>query len=374
MTEQLNLAKLPEGHKEKQLPPEQMARVRELTAEIKALQTDSPDMSKIRAIYQELKAIYEPEPEFTLEGIPDLKEQYQSQVELLDKLGLLETLSSGQKGIRDIQGNEQPLPTLQELAQRLSPEKKALLERKAEQGLVKLLLVPFGLSLDQLIETYQNIIKDHFVEDPTSPIIDRAKPHLRRADPARTKLLATDGTALDLDTNEPLWLWEKYPNADQEEKLVYFPKKFDKDHHQGQTKEEIIEQGQAWQLLLVEDLPDLPAQNNGLTIAGRRQLESNQTGHEYLRLLQEDPQYQGEQGLTPEAQIIRSLTYLEEKNQVVDDWQGQGKVNWLLGAWFSQDGLVPDASWDRGGSQADLDGGGPGARVSDGGALPSVTI
>ena len=306
--------------------------------------------------------------------VPNLEVQYQSQAALLEKLGLLETLSSGKKGLIDIKGQEQLLPTLQEFSLRLSPEQKALIERKAEQGFTRVFLVPFGRELNRLTQVYAQIIKDYFVEDPTNPVIDPAKPHIRRPDPQRTRLLATDGTKLNLDTNQPLWVWEKYANADKEGKLIYLPKKFDKTDHQGKTKDQIIQGGQAWQLVITEDLADLPAEGKGKPIQGRKQLEANLTGHQYLEKLQGDPQYQGETGLTPEAQIIRALTYLEEKNQVVDDYQGQGKANWLLGAYFPEDGYVPRAYWDRGSSRARLGGGDPRFQDSDGAALPSVTI
>jgi len=307
---------------------------------------------------EELREIAEiaSRPKETLK-VPNLEAQYQSQAALLEKRGLLETLSSGKKGLIDLKGQEQVLPTLQEFSQRLSPEQKALIERKAEQGLTKVFLVPFGKDLDRLTQIYREVIKNHF--DP---------------DPGKTRLFGTDGTKLKLDTNQPLWVWEKYAQADEEGKLVYFPQKFDKTNHQGKTKAQIIQAGQAWQLVLTEDLADLPSENQGKDIQGRHQLEANKTGHEYLRLLQEDPQYQGEQGLTPEAQIIRALTYLEERNLAVDDYQGQGKANWLLGAYFPETGNVPYACWFRDNSQAYLAGLAPAFQYSSRAALPSVMI
>ena len=127
-------------------------------------------------------------------------------------------------------------------------------------------------------------------------------------------------------------------------------------------------------MVVAEDLADLPGENQGKTLNGRHQLEAKKFGHEYLRLLQKDPQYQGETGLTPEAQIIRALTYLEEKNLVVDNWQGQGKMNWLLGAYLPEDGDVPLGYWSRGDSRAYLGRCDPEDQSSIYGVLPAVTI
>jgi len=305
--------------------------------------------------------------------IPELQAQYESQIALLERHGLLETLSSGKTGFKDIGGREQILPTLQEFSKRLSPEQKALLEKKAQQGLTKVFLVPFGreLGTDQKGQDPQDP-SNHEYHHYTGLLKTYAE--TLRFHHQQGTLLGTDGAKLNLDTNQPLWVWEKYANADKKGKLAYFPKAFDPTNHQGETKAQIIQEGRAWQLVITEDLADLPSEGKGQTIQGRKQMEANLTGHEYLNLLQTDPQYQGEQGLTPEAQIIRALTYLEEKNQVVDDCQGQGKINWLLGAYFPEDGFVPLGYWARGSSQARLGGGVPGDQGSDSAALPSVMI
>jgi hypothetical protein len=41
-------------------------------------------------------------------------------------------------------------------------------------------------------------------------------------------------------------------------------------------------------------------------------------------------------------------------NQVIDDWQGNGKVNVNLGGWFPAAGDVADGCWDRDDAQAVL--------------------
>jgi hypothetical protein len=116
-------------------------------------------------------------------------------------------------------------------------------------------------------------------------------------------------------------------------------------YYDGQTKEarggkyksELLQENpdHAWQITLIEDNPDLPAENQSQTVKGRKQLEANQSPEKYLKLLQEDPQYRNEQGQTPESALVTWLTYLQEKRIAIDDWQGQGKANWLVGNYLS---------------------------------------
>jgi len=137
--------------------------------------------------------------------IPGLEAQYQAQMALLERVGLLETFSSGKKGLMDIKGREQVLPTLQEFAQRLSPEQKALLERKAQQGLTKVFLVPFGreLGTDQKGPDPQDPSnqKYHHYTGLLKTYTEALRSHHQQG-----TLLATDGTKLNLNTDQPLGL------------------------------------------------------------------------------------------------------------------------------------------------------------------------
>ena len=181
------------------------------------------------------------------------------------------------------------------------------------------------------------------------------------------KLQATDGSTLDLDTDQPVYVWDGYLKRDAQGKptyeadktgdLIYFPNTFDKAKHQGKTKVELLKEennNQAWQILLLEDLPDLPAETKGKTINGRKQLEANQTPNDYLKTIQTQDQYQNEQGLTLESWLIYAITQLQEKNQAIDDWQGQGKSCYLTGSYQKKFGHVPNAYWNRDVRQANL--------------------
>lgn len=274
-----------------------------------------------------------------------LKDQWQEQVKALNETGVLELLAEAQDiGIVDLRGRECPVPQVVDILANITPENLELLEQKAEQGFTKLLLVPIGLPLNILTERYKQTLLQHDTEGT---------------------LLSTDGTKLELNREDPLYIWEDYHQADIEGKLVYFPTQFTKENHQGQTKDEFINQQGAWQVLLIEDLPDLPGEGQGQVIGERKQLEANQTSTQYLKKMQEDPQYQSEQGFTPEAWLTLAITELQTKKRQIDNYHGQGKASFLTGAWFPASGLVPHGCFYRVVCQAYLDGRSPDVHYSD---------
>jgi hypothetical protein len=107
---------------------------------------------------------------------------------------------------------------------------------------------------------------------------------------------------------------------------------------------------------------------------GRKQLEANQKPTDYLKTLQTDPNYANESGITPEDWTIYFLTHLEKTNQVIDDWQGNGKISWNLGGYFPESSDVPSACWYRGGRRAYAGGDDPGDFGSNSGARARVRI
>ncbi|MCX6743979.1 MAG: hypothetical protein NTX82_00445, partial [Candidatus Parcubacteria bacterium] len=192
--------------------------------------------------------------------------------------------------------------------------KAEMLEKKREQGFTHLQLVPIGTPLSFLIDRAHDLIVKMHKEG---------------------KLLGTDGKKLELDENQPVYVADEYKDADVKGDLVYFPQKFDKENNGGITKAELKD---PWEILFVEDQPDLPAK--GKEIAGRKQFDAGQSPEEYLKKIQTDSQYANEQFTTPEAQLIYFMEYLQRNNQVIDDWDGQGKGCWNAGAYFKS-GLVP---------------------------------
>ncbi|MFA6428362.1 MAG: hypothetical protein WCW02_02350 [Candidatus Buchananbacteria bacterium] len=263
--------------------------------------------------------------------------QYENQVGILMEANLLDSFSNGKQGIKAIDNREYPLPTLEQIREKFV-EKRELLKTKIDQGFVKLVIVPFGLPLDYLTKAYGDALTRHQQQG---------------------ELLDSQNRPLKLD-KEAVGLNSDYIKADGEGRLVYFLKDFLIDPIQGLTKETLLNT-QAWQVLLLEDLPYLPAEGKGQIRAGRKQLEANQIPSRYLKQLQLDPQYQDEQGLTPESWLMYALNHLEQTNQVIDDWNDQGKICLLVNSfiYFKSDdsvpGGVPRACFESSPYQAALD-------------------
>lgn len=310
------------------------------------------------------------------ESLPrkEFKEQYESRKEILQRVGLLEKLSSGEIGIKGIDNREYAFPQYAEITKRMRANKE-ILKTKTKQGLTEMEIVPFGLPLEKLIKTAEKTILKHHQE---------GKLFYTRKNPAdETEALIPAG----LDENQPLWVWDKYQNADLDGKLVYFPKEFSQ-NHQGKTKKQILEETQqGFQVILREKNINIP-RNKTEAIGGRHQLDTQGTSikkyikrgetipspEEYLKAIQTEEQYKNEQGQTPEDWLTIFLTHLEKHNQVIDDYQGNGSIEYNLGGFFPLGGLVPGARWCRGSRQARLGGDGPRFRHAGSGVRGRVRV
>ena len=298
------------------------------------------------------------EVEKSIESKLHLREQYDQNLALLNKTGLLQILPElGSYGLVGLDGKEYPMPKYAKVLEKLEANKEKF-ENKMEQGFTKLLITPFAMPIDSLVERYKReIMKKH----------------------KEGKLLATKKNPKDpdeklqLDTETPIYLWDAYKQGDEKGTLIYHPTSFS-NKPGGKTKKELIEDGQAWDISLIEDLPNLPAEGRGETIKGRKQLEANKTPNDYLRLTQTDPNHKGETGFTPEQWLTYAITHLESTNQVIDDYQGNGKLAYLTGSYFPGSGYVPHAYWIRDYQQAILDRVNPGYRNSDYGVRVSVRV
>ena len=119
--------------------------------------------------------------------------------------------------------------------------------------------------------------------------------------------------------------------------------------------------------------PNIPPSGAGKDVGGRKRLEANKTPNEYLAMIGEG-QYKDEFGTTPEEWLMQAITMLEEKNQVIDDYQGNGKITYNTGGYFPASGGVPDACWYRGSQQAFLSRGDPTSRDGYLGARSAVRV
>jgi hypothetical protein len=266
-----------------------------------------------------------------------LAKQYEAQIALLDRLGIPETLLGT------------PRPTLEQVRDRLLA-KQELCAQKIEQGFRKLLLVPFGMSISDLAKLYEDELKEHNVKGML----------FAEADPA---------TPLALDTNQPVLVWDGYKN----EEMRYFPDQFDQANPSGFSKQEVLDRDGPWQVVLVEDTP-IPRVGNGQVLLGRKQLEAGESPGAYLAKLKTDPQYAGEEGLTPELWLMKALTRLAEQNQVIDDHGGKGSLSYNLGAYFPKSAFVANACWYRDLARASMGRNDADHAVSGNGASSAVRV
>lgn len=276
---------------------------------------DSPRREGERALFEQLH----------------IKEQWGSQIRILRKNGFLSIIPETHDfGYKDAERNIYPVPTWQEIEKWLNnPEQNEFLQKKAEQGFTRLLLVPEKFPLDNFIKNYEETIASHRKEGT---------------------LFLSDGAKVTEPPYEgkEVYVWDEYKNADNNGKLMYAPREFTANHG-AVTKSSITE---GWRVILTENLPNLPKEGQGKTKGGRKQLETNQTPREYLKLLQTDPEYKGERGYTPEDYIIDVITRLEEKNQTTDD----DTYSYLIGAYFPSAGVAPGSFFNRDRRRASLGG------------------
>ncbi|HCB18917.1 TPA: hypothetical protein DEP34_00840 [Candidatus Uhrbacteria bacterium] len=337
-------------------------------------------------IYHELKK-EEIDPAKAIEYAEEhyhLCEQYDSQVSLLEQVGILK-----EGAITGIDGHEYPVPTLEQIASRIF-ECREILETKHDQGFTKLLLVPFGMSLDALTDALKQFLLKYKKDNPT----------------------------FNLDTDNPLFVLIGYQRADigDSPDLVYYPQSFDRYNHQGKTKMEILKEqskgrwapastgvagekglgtpGWTVHLLQPSNLDDqdtetpigfssIPRQGQGALQEDenhRPPLESGKTPIEYLSILQkaqddEDSPYHGETGTTPEDWITAFMIHLSETGKPMDNWRNSKESTfYLTGVFFRFSSRVPCVFWDRGNRRAGLSGVGPHARDEYIGLRSSVMI
>jgi len=323
----------------KKIPPERMAHAVSLFARLEHLVTNKEPL------------LEKEEPLEYAERLYRLKEQYTAQVELLKRVGILQ-----EGAITGIDGEEYSVPTLEQIAQRLY-ERRELLETKQDQGFVKLLLVPFGMSLDTLIFTFKRFLLDY------------KQTHL----------------AFGLDILEPLRIFEDYQRADigDPPKIIYNPQSFSLiEGYQGKTKTQILkEQNQdldstsGWVIHLLQ--PSIPNDSHSKGFASiprkgkgknhgqkksRPDFEANKSAVEYLSVFQEakiNPvsPYYGESGLTPEDWILTFMIHLTETGKPLDNYQDNDieSSTYLTRAFFQSSTLVPYAFWARAGRQVFFD-------------------
>ena len=284
---------------------------------------------------------------FDLEQKLKLHEQWEAQVKALNEAGVLEilpeTLDIGIAKEHSLDGLDHPIPIYDEIKAGLTAEKITIRERQAQDGLDLDLLYSPAVTLDHLISCYKNLILKKYKEG---------------------KLFGTDGTPLELDENQPIFVWDKYIGADKEDengqaRLVSYPEKYDKENHNGKSDQQLIREGRAWEMRPMADA-EIPAKGQGIAQNRARgletehiPLEASKTPETYLNDLQTKP---NEYGMTIKAELFYAIIKLQRDNVVIDDpytdqngKQGQGKLCFCVGSYYHDTGLsvVPGFYWFR---------------------------
>jgi len=274
-----------------------------------------PERPSFRPSEEEAPTIHEslrdpeklPEGLIEIEKVYDLRRQYKDQVALFERVGILKDGC-----ITGIDGKEYPVPTLEGIAARIE-KKRDVLDGKHDQGLDQLLLVPIGMSLDVLMDTFKKFLLIYKQVHPD----------------------------FGLDADRPLYTWETgYQGADRGEhpKLVYDIVSFGEEHG-GKSKMKLLEdQGQnpdstpGWRVMLVQKASQISVMNR--------------TPEEHLSTLQaaknnpDSPDY-GESGMTPEGWMIDFMANLEETGRPLD------VAACLVGSYFVDSHYIPMARWNK---------------------------
>lgn len=336
----------------------------------------------------------------------DLQVQYDFQKKIFEELGILESLSNGAIGIKAINEKEYVFPTFREIV-KMTRENKEVLNLKTEQGFNQLLIVPFGMKLDNLIEKYKDLLWKHY----------KGKKLFRTMKRKGGTPVFPDDLPFDQDTidkiksgeikyeeiwketgevykgeNSAIWVWHQYLNADKTGVLVYYPKEFSS-NHQSRTKQKILKEqgnitGAGFNILFIEDMPNIPRENPE-TKGGRTQLDTQgstikkyiekpgkdiPSPSEYLQAINTEPMYAHEIGMTPEDQLIYAMLYLTKHNQVIDDYGGEGNVSYQIGAHFPNSLGLQSVCWLRGNCRANLGASASRGRISDAGVRTAVKV
>ncbi|MEK9157436.1 MAG: hypothetical protein AAB448_04920 [Patescibacteria group bacterium] len=318
---------------------------------------------KIKAL-QETLAIVE------AERLYDLRRQYEAQVVLLSRSGLIQrkektdpsSLEEEPFSMTGIDGKTYPIPSYETIVSRLA-EQRELLRTKADQDFNRLLLVPFGMSLDAMLAKFKAYLLEY------KKAYDKA--HEKDTPPG----------VFALEEKEPVWVWNQYNGADVNGSLVYDPLIFDTENHGGKTKIDILSEQNinqdttaGWRVLLLQGgrskwrmstsrgdvstkgFKSIPRPGKGEsegTNIPRKDIEAGESPKKYLANLQvtsrdQDSPYYGESGMCPEEWIVMFMAHLEETGKPIDDWgNNTDSIAYLTGAYPIISDDVPSACWDR---------------------------
>lgn len=273
-----------------------------------------------------------------IERVFRLREQYEAQLSLLRRTGLVQIkIEDDERGnpqevlyIKGIDFTEHPVPSFREILKHLESEKDVL-RIKIDQGFTKLLLIPFGISLDDMVKALTKTILEYKKRNASA---FRAGECTEQA----SMLIATEYTGADIACN-----------------ILYEPKVFGA-NHKGKTKQVVLyEQNSSnvwhkgWRVILLQtegdsdEIAHVPREQKGIERGSRNRRKDLEAGKNILEYTEElarhgnesSSPYIGESGMTPEDWIVAFMTHLEETGVFLDngDTAGAASVVGLTGAY-----------------------------------------
>ena len=302
---------------------------------------DTPKIAELRnGLLAEVRVVTEYPLRFErLEYENEFGTQYERRTNILLEAGLT----------TDINGNTIEYPSYETQRARMLEHPELL--AKMNRGFVRLQPVPIGAPLSGYLTAVEDGLRQYAKEK---------------------RLRATDGTVLQLDDNQPMRKWDAYNGADIDGSLVYEPVQLTTEGHGGKTKTQLIAERGPMQVLLTENLRDIPREGKGVTIGGRPQIEAGKTANRYLQMAGKGP-YELESPYALETELAHVLTHLHETGgEVLDDYRS-GSGAYCPGTWLPAHGLVPFVCFFRDVGQLSVVGRGPDRPFSDGGVRCAVS-
>ncbi len=350
---------------------EELARLKELKVEFDRAYEEGimkRDFSECGPLYKEMKRLMSGDSEIAnlrdFDVVPELmhlklKEQYETQVEVAWKSGLFEKKEGAESDLPVIErgGVEYPMPSWQEVKEVLrKPENLEIIKEKSAQGFTKMLIVPFGYDLKTMAEKFKEKVRE----------LDQVGLNEDGSSNPNKGIFGAGGEKVEFDRKDrdyPVNIKEHW----NEHRIVYYPKQYDHQNHEGMSKEEAINNKGAWHICFVEDMPVIP---KGIKkIGGRTQISRNEsfikdqtelpTIAQYKEALDNflvdsdkkqmrDPEkYRYEEGQIPEQYIWLQLNSLLDNNKsvLIDYEDNEWRSSCFLECYNVDSGIVLSVAW-----------------------------
>jgi hypothetical protein len=233
-----------------------------------------------------------------------------------------------------------PVPTPDRVAD-LAAEHFSQYSEKVEQGFTKVLLVPFGAPIEHLLQAYAKVAFEYSKDHRLIRGNERYEP---RDAMSGSKLGAAWRPVLETLREAAHPKVAEHNDGVSYSANHYYPESYtEAGSESGAFKSDLTASSRlpGWQLLLVEDLPQLPGRGQGETIGGRQQFEatSEVDCDGYFQRLRERAAYRHEVPFTPETWLAYGLTHYVEAGKLIDSDAGGGATPTLLL------GALPSRGW-----------------------------